>query len=308
VTTSALWSHSRHFLNVRPVYAFGRWILENLPLFVGYGMTRGVTEIAYRFSPHHRAALEGNIRRVLRHTCPGLSPEEREVRTRRQAHETFWNRGVWFADLSVLAGRRQMEGLFRFHVEGNWPALLRARQRGSGAILASAHLGNWFGGGVVVSRQGIPVRTLMYRNHAGGVMDELVARRGKVRQTFVDDDPFSTLEVIRALRQGELVAMLADKPWDSQSMSVPFFGAPARFPLGPVRIARLAQVPIFPAFCLWKRPREFRAVLCDPIEVGAGDPERAEFEALSRLARRIEEFVAPNLHIWFNFTPVWENS
>jgi lauroyl/myristoyl acyltransferase len=282
-------------------------MLENFPLFVGYGMTRGVTEIAYRLSPDQRMALEGNIRRVLGHTCPGLSPRELDLRARRQAHLTFWNRGVWFADLSILAGRRQMEGLFQFQVEGNWGALERARARGSGAILASAHLGNWFGGGVAVSRHGIPVRTLMYRNHAGGVMDQLVARRGNVRQTFVDDDPFSILEVIRALSRGEVVAVLADKPWDSQSLLVPFFGAPARFPLGPIRIARLARVPLFPAFCLWKRPRQFKAVLCDPIEVEAGDPERTEREALMRLARRIEEFVAPNLHIWFNFTPVWEN-
>ncbi len=302
----ALWQHSRHWLNVRPVYAFGRWVLENLPLFVGYGITRGVTETAYRFSPDQRRALTGNVRQVLRATRPGLAPEEIERLLRPLVHRIFVNRGVWFADLSVMAGRRRLEGLFRFELEGNWRALLRARAQGRGAILASAHLGNWHAGSVVVARQGIPVRAVMYHNHASDSMDRGVARRGGVRQTFVEPDPTAMIEVVRALRRGEIVAVLADKPWDSRSVPVPFFGRPSRFPIGPARIARLAEVPIFPAFCLWDRPREYRAVLCDPLEVRGSDPDAAEREALAAFARILERYVADHLPVWFNFTPAWE--
>ncbi|MFN3485811.1 MAG: hypothetical protein ACK44W_10050 [Planctomycetota bacterium] len=302
----ALWEHSRHWLNVRPVYAFGRWVLENLPLFVGYGITWGVTETAYRFSPNQRRAITGNVRRVLQATRPGLSPDQIEHLLGPLVHRIFLNRGVWFADLSVMAGRRRLEGLFRFEHEGNWEALARARARGRGAILASAHLGNWHAGSVWVARHGIPVRAVMYHNHASDPMDRRVARRGGVRQTFVDPDPTAMIEVVRALRRGEVVAMLADKPWDSRSVPLPFFGRPSRFPVGPVRIARLAEVPIFPAFCLWERPRHYRAVLCDPIEIRGSDPEAAEREALETFARILERFVADHLPIWFNFTPAWE--
>jgi KDO2-lipid IV(A) lauroyltransferase len=305
VRNGSLWRHSRHWLNLRPVYALGQWFLENLPLPVGYGITRGVIEVAYRYSPAIRSALEANVRHVLRHTGPGRPAAEIEREVASTVHRIFVNRGVWFADLSVLAGCRQTDGLFRFETEGNWPALTRALSTGRGVILASAHLGNWFGGGVAVARHGIPVRSVMYRNHAGDVMDRKVARRGNVRQTFVDPDPWAMMEIVRALRQGEAVAMLVDKPWDSRAVEVPFFGKPARFPLGPVRIARLAEVPLFPAFCLVEGPRRYHAVLCDPIEVRGPDPEEAEREALGRLARVLEGFVAPNLHLWFNFTPVW---
>jgi lauroyl/myristoyl acyltransferase len=77
--------------------------------------------------------------------------------------------------------------------------------------------------------------------------------------------------------------------------------------VGPVRLARLAQVPIFPAFCVYDRARRFRAILCPPIEVAGGDPDRAEREAMEKLARVMEKYIAPNLHIWFNFTPVWQD-
>jgi lauroyl/myristoyl acyltransferase len=305
VNDGALWDHSRHWLNLRPIYAFGEWMLDSMPIFIGYGLTRVVTEVAYRFSPNQRAGIEANVRQVLLHTEPGLSEAERERKIRKLVHRIFMNRGVWFADLSLLAGRRQVSGLFNFESSGNWGALERQLATGKGAIVASAHLGNWHGGGFAIARRGIPVRVVMYKNHAGDVMDRKVAMRAKVQQTYIDSDPMAMMEIMKALKTGEVLAMLVDKPWDSRSVHVPFFGKPARFPLGPVRIARLAGVPIFPAFCVWKRPREYEAILCDPVVVGGGDPEEAESRALADIAKVIEKQVTSNLPVWFNFTPAW---
>lgn len=303
--SGALWQHSRHWLNLRPIYAFGEWVLDNMPLFVGYGITWGVTEMAYRTSPSLKSGIEGNVRHVLSRTRPGLAGDALERETASLVHEIFLNRGRWFADLSVMAGNRRLEGIFRFRSAGDWAALKRAANSGRGAILASAHLGNWFGGGYLVARHGIPVRSVMYRNHASEFMDQKVARRARVDRTFVGEDPLAMMDVIRALSRGQVLAMLVDKPWDARWVEAPFFGRPSRFPLGPVRIARLAGVPIFPAFCTWKEPREYDAVLCDPIEVRGADPEEAELEAVRKLAAVIEEQVAANLRVWFNFTPAW---
>lgn len=303
--SGALWDHSRHWLNLRPIYAFGEFVLDSMPLFIGYGITWGVSELAYRFSPKQRAALEGNLRQALAHSRPELIGKVLERQLGRLVHKIFHNRGIWFADLSLLAGRRQVEGLFRFNSSGAWPALERQLATGKGAIVASAHLGNWHGGGVAISKRGVAVRVVMYRNHAGDVMDQKVAKRAKVRQTYIDSDPLSMVEIVRALRSGEVLAMLVDKPWDSRSLDIPFFGKSCPFPIGPVRIARLAEVPIFPAFCVWNRTREYDAVLCDPITVGPGDPDEAERVAMTQIVRQIEKHVGQNLPVWFNFTPAW---
>jgi KDO2-lipid IV(A) lauroyltransferase len=159
-----------------------------------------------------------------------------------------------------------------------------------------------------MARAGVPVRVVMYQNHAGDVMDRKVAQRAHVKQTYINSDPMAMMEIVRALRNGEVLAMLVDKPWDSRSLAVDFFGKPSLFPLGPIRVARLAGVPIFPAFCVWKRPREYQAILCDPIEVTGPDPEQAEREALAKIAKVIEGQVAANLPVWFNFTPAWGTS
>lgn len=304
----ALWDHSRHFLNLRPVYALARWTLENLPPGLTYGFMRSFVEIAYRLSPRFRSGLEANLRHVLRHRQPGIEADELEREVRELGHRIFVNRGIFFADQSLVAGGRTLESVVRFIPEGRWEPLRAQLATGRGAIIASPHLGNWPLGSVYLGRTGVPVRNVLYYNHGAQEMESGVARRGKVKQTFIGTDPFSMLEVVEALRRGELVAMAADKPWDSRSVEARFFGKQCRFPLGPVRVARLAGAPIFPAFCVWERPREFRVILRDPIEVGGGDPEAAERAAVQELARVFEETIAAHLPVWFNFTPAWEGA
>lgn len=302
----ALWAHSRHFLNIRPVYALGQWFLENLPISFAYGIALGITQVAYRFSPKVTGSIFANVRHVLSVTRPELPTAQLDQEARALTHRVFMNRGRWFADQSLMASCRKFEGLIKYSFEGNWKAFADRRDGGKGVLLASAHLGNWHGGGVLLGRMGIPIRTVIYHNHAGELMDQRVARRGNIGHIYVDGDPFSTMEIVRSLRRGEVVAMLADRPWDSRSIEAPLFGRPSRFPVGPVRIARLAEVPIFPAFCLHERGLEFKAVMCDPIEVKGADRDEAERRAVAEFARVLERFLAPHLDVWFVFTRVWE--
>ena len=55
----------------------------------------------------------------------------------------------------------------------------------------------------------------------------------------------------------------------------------------------------------WDKPREYQAVIGEPIEVTGSDPEQAEFDALSKISKVIEGVVVRHLPVWFNFTPAW---
>jgi lauroyl/myristoyl acyltransferase len=309
VKSTALSENSRHFLNIAPIYAFGEAVLESLPFEVGYTITRIVTEIAYHLSPQHRATMEANVHHVLRVTRPELGVPELERLVRETTHRIFWNRGTAYADNTVMATRRQLEGRVRYEKLGNWAAnwalITSARARGRGVILASGHLGNWYSGGILLAQQKVPVRSVTYRNNAMHGMVQKLSRRGKIQHTYVDRDPFAMAEIVRALRGGEVLMMMADVAWDSRTIEIPFFGRPAKFPVGPFRLARLAEVPVFPAFCTWKRRLDYAATLGDPIEVRGDDPDRAEIDAAGRFAAVLEREVTAHLTQWLNFTPVW---
>jgi phosphatidylinositol dimannoside acyltransferase len=310
VKPTALSENSRHFLNIVPIYTFGEMVLESLPFEVGYTITRIVAEIAYRFSPRHRAAMEANVRHVLRATQPELGGSELDRLVRETTHRIFWSRGTAYADNTVMATRLQLDDRVRFEKVGNWAANLaqiaRARASGRGVILASGHLGNWYSGGLLLSQEKVPTRTVMYRNNAMHGMVQKLSRRGKIRHSYVDRDPFAMAEIVRALRSGEVLMMMADIAWDSRTIEVPFFGRPAKFPIGPFRLARLAEALIFPAFCTWKRRLDYAATLGDPIELRGDDPDRAERDAAGRFAAVLEREVAAHLTQWLNFTPVWD--
>ena len=306
---TALSENSRHFLNIAPIYAFGEGVLEAFPFEVGYTITRIVSEIAYRFSPVHRATMEANVRQVLRVTRPDLGAPDLERLVRETTHRIFWNRGTAYADNTVMATPRQLDGRVRYEKVGNWGenwALIeRERARGRGVILVSAHLGNWYSGGLLLAQQKAPVRCVTYRNNAMDGMVQKLSRRGNIRHTYVDQDPFAMVDLVRALRGGEVLMTMADVAWDSRTIEVPFFGRPAKFPVGPFRLARLAEAPLFPAFCTWKRRLDYQATLGAPIEVRGDDPGRAEADAAARFAAVLEREVAAHLPQWLNFTPVW---
>jgi KDO2-lipid IV(A) lauroyltransferase len=307
VKNPALWAHTRHFFNIRPVFEIGEWFLANFPPLWGYAVTRWMAQVTYPLVPRMVRALRNNARQVLRHTEPGLDEDALDRKACAVARSIFVGRGRAFVDQSLLAGARSVDRLFKFRFEGPWEKLQAAYARGKGVILASAHLGEWYGGGMAVSRLGLPIRSVTYRTHGNERMIRRLARKGDVQYIYVDGSPFSMMEILRALGRGEAVTLLADRPWDSQSLMLPFFGRPAPFPIGPVRIARLAEVPIFPAFCVRRAGFEFTATLCDPIEVlPGGDPIAAEREALGKLVRVMEDFVARHLGSWYLFEPVWD--
>jgi KDO2-lipid IV(A) lauroyltransferase len=313
VKPSRISSYNTGFLNNRTSYWLGEWMLENFDPRLAHLLTRVFSELVYVVMGGSRRNMTANVMQVLRHTRPGLPESELRSQAFRITHKIFMNRGVMYTDHSLLTSHRSPEGLARYEMRGNWTPLTQTLASGRGAIFASAHLGNWQEGAIVVSRllgngpQSTPIRTLLFKNSRANRVLEGFSRRGNLRHTYVtgDGDPFTMVELVRGLRRGELLALLADVAWDSRWVDVPFFGRPTRFPVGPARLARLAEVPIFPAFCIWEGTREFVCAIGDPIEVAGTDPLEAERDAVAKLAAVIERFVTDHLDQWFNFTAVW---
>ena len=56
--------------------------------------------------------------------------------------------------------------------------------------------------------------------------------------------PGSMMTVRERLEEGHLVGVLADRSLDGERrVSLPFFGEPARFPVGPFRLAAILKMP-----------------------------------------------------------------
>src|SRR5438094_357845 len=94
------------------------------------------------------------------------------------------------------------------------------------------------------------------------------------------------------------------RPRRAGDVLLPFFGAPAPFPLGPFVLARAAGAPVVPAFCLLDADHRYRIVVGAPFPVDAG----AETAALGRWVSVLEGMVRRHPAQWFNFFDLWSPS
>jgi phosphatidylinositol dimannoside acyltransferase len=184
-----------------------------------------------------------------------------------------------------------------------------ALARGRGVILATAHVGNWDVSGRALHRTGRPVHLVMARepNETTQEYSRLTREQAGMHAIFSDSSVFSAFNMIRALRQNEILAIQIDRGNGGPNSSVKrirFFDAEAPFQEGPFQLARLSGAPVVPVVTLRRARRHYEIVLGEPRWVDrdvAGDAERALHQTVEFFERTIRE----NPEQWFRFSPFW---
>jgi len=217
--------------------------------------------------------------------------------------QVFARFGVCFADL-VSLNRGPDAEIWR-HVTGleTMDPASAAVTRGRGCVTLTAHLGNWELAGRLLPVTGRPVHVVMAPEVNPGV-DALLARGARPGVRFVRlTSPVVGVELVAALRRGEVVAFQVDRAVGGRGdAAVPFFGAPARFPIGPFVMAAAAGAPVVSAFCVLERSGRYRLHTEPPFDV----PRGAEETALRAVVGTLERYVRAHWDQWFNFYDVWE--
>jgi KDO2-lipid IV(A) lauroyltransferase len=187
--------------------------------------------------------------------------------------------------------------------------LAEALQQGKGAILLTAHLGNWE---IAASRlfvYGRPVNMVMGHELNPTTHDfaRQVREQAPVRIIYADTSVFSPLKIVEALRRNEIVAIQLDRPLGMGGpKDVPFFGVSVPLPCGPFALARLSGAPMIPAFVPRVGRRHYVIRLGGTY--GLGGERRgssAETRAMEVVARVFEEIVREYPTQWFQFGSFW---
>jgi KDO2-lipid IV(A) lauroyltransferase len=190
--------------------------------------------------------------------------------------------------------------------------LAEALKEGRGAVVVTGHFGNWDIAAKTMRRYERPVNVVMARE-ANVTTQEFVRvarEQAGVRILYSDSSVFSSLNMINALRQNEIVGMQLDRMLGvGGARPVPFFDALAPFPSGPFVLARLAGAPVIPVFVPRLGTRHYE------VRVGRGARLRRDLRdptALDRVMRDVveqfESVVREFPNQWFQFAPFWPES
>ena len=122
----------------------------------------------------------------------------------------------------------------------------------------------------------------------------------------------SMLTINQKLEAGALVGVLADRAvGPDRYLTLPFLGAPARFPTGPFRMAAMLGHPVYfmtGLYCGGNRYEIHFEPLADFAEVPRHQRDAAVRETLQKYVAMLERHCKAAPYSWFNFFEFWESA
>ena len=247
-----------------------------------------------------RAAIAANLEAVLG-PCGWW---ERQRRIYRTFHTFAWC-------LSERYERLSTDRVFSVEAEG-FEAWRETAAAGQGFLLVTAHIGAWEVGSMFPAsrhqRRIHVVREAETDPRAQRFIERLIrGRGGDLYVTHFAEDPQLGMDLLDALRQGEIVALQGDRPRSGgRTEEVSLFGRPLHLPVGPAALARAAGVPIVPVFVFRESRLSYRCVISPAIHVAqSADRRRDVGEALQRFSAGLEAAIRREPHQWFCFRSLW---
>ena len=125
-----------------------------------------------------------------------------------------------------------------------------ALEHGRGAILVTGHFGNWELLGAGVAARGYPIHYLV-GEQTNSLVDNLMNDLRRSQNIGIITRDVALRKVLRALKDNQLIALLADQDARKSGIFVDFLGRPAATVRGPAMFAIKQNAPIIPGF-IWR--------------------------------------------------------
>jgi predicted LPLAT superfamily acyltransferase len=181
---------------------------------------------------------------------------------------------------------------------------------GKGCVLLGAHMGSFEIIRSAGRASGFKVSMVMYEGNARKIRKLLEAINPVLQMEVIGlGSVDSMLKVEAALARGEIVGLLADRTIKGGgTVSCPFFGQQAAFPVGPVRIAAMLKRPVALMFGLYRGGNRYEVHferLAGLDQIASRDRNSMTAHVLQRYAERLEHYCRIAPYNWFNFYDFW---
>ena len=180
-------------------------------------------------------------------------------------------------------------------------AFLAAVEQGKGVVLMTGHLGNWEFCAAGFTARGVALDAVAKNMANSRFGASLIEARERIGMGVIDVDE-APRAVLRSLRAGRVVAMLADQNAHRGGIFVPFFGKMASTARGPALFALRTGAPMFLGIPLrdpgWKQ--EYTVEL-RPIDFQPSGSLDADVQALTEVhTAALEQAIgeAPEQYFW----------
>ena len=186
-------------------------------------------------------------------------------------------------------------------VENLWEAL----SHGRGAVLATAHTGNWELLGTALAMHKFPLVAVAKKQHNAS-MDQFINEYRTLAGMHVTYKT-SVLEMVRLLSEGKIIGLLMDQDALSAGVFVDFFDRKASTPQGSAALARMKNAPIVPAFITANADGTHTAIIHPPVWAPKTSNRHQDiFETTQLLTKIVENHIKQHPEEWFWLHNRWK--
>ena len=201
----------------------------------GRGVGTGLSYVAGK----RMSLLRRHMRRVM-----GPDPSEDDITA--AGREMFASYGRYWAEVFWFRPRRKGQVIRGARVTG-LEDVFKAKEAGRGIIFAVPHMGNWEIAGALGESLDLNVLAVAEDLPNHRITDWFVKTRAAYGiEIIIAGRGSTTTPLVRALKNAQVVALVADRDVTGNGIEVEFFGENTTMPAGPVSLALMTGAAIFP--------------------------------------------------------------
>ncbi len=277
------------------VYFAGWRIVRWLPENFAYNLAYSVADLQSRKNGKSVQRLRSNLKR----TRPEITSLDLDLLTIQamRSYMRYWCYTFRFPDWSKQRINETVT------VE-NEHLLMDAIAAKTGVIVSLPHAGNWDHAGAYFCAKGVHLVTVAERLKPEKLFLKFLQYRQSMGMEVLPLDGRVLGTLAQRLRQGALVALVADRDLSRSGIDVTFFDGPSRMPAGPALLSLKTQAPLITAFVSYTESGihiVFKQVLL-PSE---GTEEQKVAEIVQMTAKHFEEGIANNPQDWHMLQRIW---
>jgi lauroyl/myristoyl acyltransferase len=192
--------------------------------------------------------------------------------------------------------------------EGGWQGHMQsALQAGRGALLVSAHFGNWDMAGAILARH--HTVSAVAETFSDEQLNQLFQDQRREKGIGIIPMGSSMRPILRILQQNQIAAIIVDRPMsENQGTEVTFFGRKTYVPGGPAALALKSGAAIVPGFVWYGHHNEFYTRAFRPIfpKQGKSSERAAEISRLTQCIYDVLEVMIREWPTqWYMFRQFW---
>ncbi|MDA3913479.1 acyltransferase [Oleiagrimonas sp.] len=282
---------------------FAQWLIRTIALYCGRPVARAVLyPVTLYFFLRRRHERQAS--RAFLHSVLGGPISCAQIFRHMHSFAAVTLDRVYMLARGARGFELEVEGLETLH---------QTVEQGRGVILVGSHHGSFEALRMLSNRYDkATLRVVLNKQQTPAMTALLEALAPDIGARVIDgsQDPASVVLALgEAVRQGHMVALLADRGRPDESMlQVPFLGRPAAFPMGPWMLAATLRVPVVLCFGLYLGGNRYKLMFesfADPKGLSRQGRMKAVHGYVRDYASRLEKMARTYPYNWFNFYDFW---